>query len=175
MGLGKLKDKLLSGYPGGYRHMRRGTQPVDGPPPFEAPADPRDRRSRIPPTGYREYWYPALPAKDVKKDRPEVLRMLGADLAFFRDKEGEVQALLDRCPHRSVYLSMGRCYFRGFLTCPYHGATFDGDGNCVAFLTEGPDSKMAYAPSMKARKYPTVNIKGMVLTEGYLRAFMLGA
>ena len=162
MGLGKLKDKLLSGYPGGYRHMRRGTQPVDGPPPFEPPADPHDRRSRIPPTGYREYWYPALPAKDVKKDKPEVLRMLGTDVVFFRDKGGEVQALLDRCPHRSVYLSMGRCYFKGFLTCPYHGATFDGDGNCVAFLTEGPDSKMAYAPGMKARKYPTVNIKGMV-------------
>ena len=162
MGLGRLKDKLLSGYPGGYRHMRRGTQPVDGPPPFEVPADPTDRRSRIPPTGYREYWYPALPAKDVKKDRPEVLRMLGTDVVFFRDKDGEIQALLDQCPHRSVYLSMGRCYFKGFLTCPYHGATFDGDGNCVAFLTEGPDSKMTGAPGMRARKYPTVNIKGMV-------------
>ena len=142
--------------------MRRGTQPVDGPPPFEVPADPLDRRNRIPPTGFREYWYPALPAKDVRKDRPEVLRMLGTDLVFFRDGKGEVQALLDRCPHRSVYLSMGRCYFEGFVTCPYHGATFDGDGNCVAFLTEGPDSKMTGAPGMRVRKYPTVNIKGMV-------------
>ena len=106
----------MSGYPGGYKHMRRGTQAVDGPPPFEVPADRQDRRSRIPPTGYREYWYPALPAKDVRKDRPEVLRMLGTDLVFFRDRDGEVQALLDMCPHRSVYLSMGRCYFKGFLT-----------------------------------------------------------
>ena len=88
--------------------------------------------------------------------------MLGTDLVLFRDKDGEVQALLDLCPHRSVYLSMGRCHFEGFLTCPYHGATFDGEGNCVAFLTEGPDSKMTGAPGMKARKYPTVNIKGMV-------------
>ena len=31
MVLGKSLAKLLSGYPGGYRHMRRGTQPVDGP------------------------------------------------------------------------------------------------------------------------------------------------
>ena len=162
MGLGKLLAKPLSGYPGGYKHMRRGTQGVDQTPPFKLPDNPLDRRSRIPPTGYREYWYPALPAKDVKKNKPEVLRMLGTDVVFFRDKAGEVQGLLDWCPHRSVYLSMGRCYFEGFVTCPYHGATFDGDGNCVAFLTEGPESKMVGAPGMKARKFPTVTIKGMV-------------
>ena len=89
MGLGKLKDKLLSGYPGGYRHMLRGTQAVDGPPPFEPPPDPSDRRSRIPPTGFREYWYPALPVKDVKQDQPEVLWMRGTDLVFFRGSAAE--------------------------------------------------------------------------------------
>lgn len=162
MGLGKLLSKPLSGYPGGYKKMRRGTQGVDQTPPFHLPEDPKDRRSRIPPTGYREYWYPALPAKDVKSNKPSVLRMLGTDVVFFRDKNNEVQALLDWCPHRSVYLSMGRCYYKGFVTCPYHGATFDGDGNCVAFLTEGPDSKMVGAPGMKARKFPTVTIKGLV-------------
>jgi phenylpropionate dioxygenase-like ring-hydroxylating dioxygenase large terminal subunit len=162
MGIGKLLSKPLSGYPGGYKKMRRGSQGVDQAPPFRPPDDPLDRRSRVPPTGYREYWYPALPAKDVKRNQPSVLRMLGTDVVFFRDKTGEVQALLDWCPHRSVYLSMGRCYYQGFLTCPYHGATFDGDGNCVAFLTEGPDSKMVGAPGMRARKFPTVTIKGLV-------------
>ena len=162
MGLKRLLLKPLSGYPGGYKKMRRGTQAFDAAPPFKVPDNPKDRRSRIPPTGYREYWYPALPAKDVKKDKPSMLRMLGTDVVFFKDKQGEVQALLDWCPHRAVYLSMGRCYFEGFLTCPYHGATFDGDGNCVAFLTEGPESKMAGAPGMKARKFATVTLKGLV-------------
>ena len=146
MGLLKLLAKPLSGYPGGYKKMRRGSQPVDAAPPFRRPDNYGDRRSRIPPTGYREYWYPALPAKDVKGDKPETLRMLGRDLVFFRDTAGEVQALLDWCPHRAVYLSMGRCHYPGFVTCPYHGATFDGAGNCVAFLTEGPDSRMVGAP-----------------------------
>ena len=162
MGLKRLLLKPLSGYPGGYKHMRRGSQGFDQTPPFRKPEDPGDRRSRIPPTGFREYWYPALPDKDVKKDQPEVLRMLGSDVVFFRDRNDQVQALLDWCPHRSVYLSMGRCYFPGFVTCPYHGATFDGDGNCVAFLTEGPESKMVGAPGMQARKFPTVTIKGLV-------------
>lgn len=162
MGIGKLFAKPLSGYPGGYKKMRRGFQGVDQTPTFEVPDDPKDRRSRIPPMGYREYWYPALPAKDVKTSEPSLLRMLGTDVIFFKDKQGEVQGLLDWCPHRAVYLSMGKCYFEGFVTCPYHGATFDGDGNCVAFLTEGPDSKMVGQEGMKARKFPTVTLKGMV-------------
>ena len=95
MGLGRLLTKPLSGYPGGYKKMRRGFQGFKETPPFRVPDDPKDWRSRIPPTGYREYWYPALPAKDVKKDKPEVLRMLGTDVIFFRDKAGEVQGLLD--------------------------------------------------------------------------------
>ena len=43
-------SELLSGYPGGYKHLRRRTQAVDGPPPFKVPADPLHRRSRIPTT-----------------------------------------------------------------------------------------------------------------------------
>ena len=75
--------------------MRRGFKSFNSTPPFTLPDDPQDRRSRIPPLGYREYWYPALPAKDVKKTEPSMLRMLGTDVVFFRDKHGEVQALLD--------------------------------------------------------------------------------
>ena len=49
MGLVKLLTKPLSGYPGGYKHLRRGTQGVDQTPPFQLPEDPKDRRrSRIP-------------------------------------------------------------------------------------------------------------------------------
>ncbi len=118
MGLGKLLTKPLSGYPGNYKKMRRGFQGFDETPTFKVPDDPNDRRSRIPPLGLREYWYPALPAKDVNKNKPEMLRMLGTDVVCFKDQQGEVQALLDWCPHRAVYLSMGRCYFEGFVTCP---------------------------------------------------------
>ena len=160
MGVIGLIQSVLAGYPGGYKQMARGTQPTWEAPPFQQPTDPDDMRSRIPPLGHREYWYPALPAKDVKKDKPSVLRMLGDDLVFFRGKDGEVKALKDACPHRGAYLSLGDCFYDGTVTCPYHGATFDGDGNCVAFLTEGPDSRMVGA--MKAWSYPTTTVKGMV-------------
>src|SRR5712691_10010102 len=104
--MGVVKS-VIAGYPGGYKGYLRGTQPIWQARPFEQPSDPHDLRSLIPPLGHREYWYPALPAKDVKRDKPSVLRMLGTDIVFFRDKNGDVKALKDACPHRGAYLSMG--------------------------------------------------------------------
>jgi phenylpropionate dioxygenase-like ring-hydroxylating dioxygenase large terminal subunit len=159
MGLLRTLNKIRGGYPGGWRKYARGCQ-GERTPPFAQPTDADDRRSLIPALGLREYWYPALPARDVRWKKPVGLRLLGMDLVFFRDKNGEVQALWDYCPHRGVYLSRGDCFWKGYLSCPYHGATFDGEGNCVEFVTEGPDSKMV--GRLQARKFPTRTLKGMV-------------
>src|SRR5262249_8068123 len=79
---------------------------------------------------------------------------------FRRDRAGKVQALWDYCPHRGAYLSWGDCFWRGHVSCPYHGATFNGAGECVEFITEGPDSKMV--GRLRARKFPTRTLKGLV-------------
>ncbi len=154
--------KLVAGYPGGWRKHARGDDALrwGRTPPFLQPEDPDDRRSLIPAEGLAEYWYPAMPSNEVGKKKPVALKILGKDLVFFRDKAGEVQALWDYCPHRGAYLSWGDCFWNGTVSCPYHGATFDGDGECVAFITEGPDSKMV--GRLRARKYPTITLKGTV-------------
>ena len=161
--LGTAKDTLghvLAGYPGGWKRYIRGMDGEKTTPPFVTPENPDDRRSLIPGKGLREYWYPAAPAKMVGGTRPQGVKIAGEDIVLFRDKNGEVQALWDSCPHRGAYLSWGQCFWKGTLSCPYHGATFDGDGECVAFITEGPDSKMV--GRMKVRKFPTITLKGMV-------------
>jgi nitrite reductase/ring-hydroxylating ferredoxin subunit len=86
--------------------------------------------------------------------------MLGDDLVFFRGKDGQVRALADACPHRGASLSLGDCYWKGYISCPYHGATFDTNGTCVEFVTEGPESRMVGGP--QARSYPTITLKGLV-------------
>ena len=159
MGILKALSKVRGGYPGGWREYARGYQGSKTPP-FVQPSNADDRRSLIPALGLREYWQPALPAKDIGWKKPVGLKISGVDLTLFRDKNGEVQALWDYCPHRGVYLSWGDCFWKGYLSCPYHGATFDGDGECVEFITEGPDSKMV--GQLKARKFPTRTLKGMV-------------
>ncbi len=159
MGLITGTRKIIGGYPGGWKQYARGYQ-GDATPPFEQPTNPDDRRSLVPALGLREYWYPAVPSKDVSSKKPVGLKLLGDDLVLFKDKNGEVQALWDYCPHRGVYLSFGDCHFEGFISCAYHGATFDGDGECVEFITEGPDSKMV--GRLKAKKFPTITKKGIV-------------
>lgn len=119
----------------------------------------QDSRVGIPALGLREYWYPAVPERKVGR-KPLYWVMLGDELVLFRDRGDKVVALSDACPHRGASLSLGDCFYRGTVSCPYHGATFDGDGECVAWLTEGPDSRMVGQVSV--RRYPTQTLRGWV-------------
>jgi phenylpropionate dioxygenase-like ring-hydroxylating dioxygenase large terminal subunit len=56
--------------------------------------------------------------------------MLGVPVVLFRGPDGAPAALPDRCPHRNVPLSLGRCT-AGTLQCAYHGWRFASDGTCV--------------------------------------------
>jgi len=78
----------------------------------------------------RDYWYVAAASPRLRRRRPLHTRVLDEDLVLFRDGEGRVGALLDRCPHRGVELSRG-CVRKGALSCPYHGWRFDRHGDCV--------------------------------------------
>lgn len=77
----------------------------------------------------RNQWYVAVASSQLG-ERPRAARVLDLDLALFRDPDGQVRALLDRCPHRGVKLSLGRMT-EGTLACAYHGWRFDGSGACV--------------------------------------------
>ena len=119
-----------------------------------------DRRTLIPILGLREYWYPALAARRVPRKRPLYWRMLGDEIAFFRTKDGGIGAVSDICPHRGASLSQGICVFKGTVSCPYHGATFDETGACKAFLGEGPGSHIA--DKLHVKSYPTRVLRGWV-------------
>jgi nitrite reductase/ring-hydroxylating ferredoxin subunit len=73
-----------------------------------------------------------------------------------------VVAVESVCPHRGGALAKGTCHFRGTVTCPYHGWTFDESGAAVAVLGEGPHSRIPSMPDAKARIFPTRTLKGVV-------------
>jgi phenylpropionate dioxygenase-like ring-hydroxylating dioxygenase large terminal subunit len=75
-------------------------------------------------------WFPVC-TSGALRDRPVARRLQGVPLVLFRGADGAPAALLDRCPHRNVPLSLGRCA-GGELTCAYHGWRFDAAGACRA-------------------------------------------
>ena len=77
-------------------------------------------------------WQPVLASAALRAGGPPVAtRLLGRDLALWRSADGAVQAWDDRCPHRSVRLSMGTVH-GDRLVCAYHGWAWQaGSGQCV--------------------------------------------
>jgi len=104
-------------------------------------------------------WYVVGRSRDLRR-RPRAARLLGQPLVLFRDGAGEPAALLDRCPHRNVPLSLGRVA-DGELECRYHGWRFDGRGTCrrVPGLCDGDE---AAARGRAAPAYPTREQDGFV-------------
>jgi nitrite reductase/ring-hydroxylating ferredoxin subunit len=77
----------------------------------------------------RNYWYIACAAIQLQTE-PRATRVLDQQLVLFRDTAGLPHALLDRCCHRGVPLSLGEVV-EGALACRYHGWRYDGTGTCV--------------------------------------------
>ncbi len=75
-------------------------------------------------------------------------KFLNQGVVIWRDNQGNIAALEDRCPHRLVPLSRGRIV-DGRMECGYHGLRFDGSGACV--FVPGQDSAPKAA---KARTFP---------------------
>ncbi len=67
-----------------------------------------------------------------------VARARGGDLAVFRNAEGRVFALLDRCPHKGGPLSQG-IVFGDSVACPLHNWTIGLDDGCA----KAPDAGCA--------------------------------
>jgi phenylpropionate dioxygenase-like ring-hydroxylating dioxygenase large terminal subunit len=88
--------------------------------------------------GFANNWTVVTLSKRLKK-KPTSLMVAGEPVVFFRDARGQVQALLDRCPHRGVKLSLGEV--KGdCVECPFHAWQFDGSGE-VREVPLNPDAK----------------------------------
>ena len=95
----------------------------------------------------RPYWYIACRSSDLRKELLQV-RLWGEPLVLFRDEEGVAHCLRDRCAHRNVPLSEGKC-IGSRIQCPYHGWEFDGEGRCqkVPALPDFQPSQAHAVPS----------------------------
>ncbi|MCB9763250.1 MAG: aromatic ring-hydroxylating dioxygenase subunit alpha [Alphaproteobacteria bacterium] len=88
---------------------------------------------------FEDLWTPAAFSTDLGRT-PLPVTVAGEALVLFRDADGAVSGLVDRCPHRGVALSLGEVTPEGCLRCPFHGWAFDGAGRCTD-VPMNPDAR----------------------------------
>lgn len=96
----------------------------------------------------RDAWY-AICRGDELLASPIARMIFDLPLVLFRDGSGRAAALLDRCAHRNVPLSLGTVDASGHIACAYHGWRFDGRGACrnVPGLLQGGASAGRSVPA----------------------------
>ncbi|MEL0020472.1 MAG: aromatic ring-hydroxylating dioxygenase subunit alpha [Rickettsiales bacterium] len=97
----------------------------------------------------RNAWYIAAWAEEIEAG-PLARTIMNQPMVIFRDADGKVGALEDRCCHRGAPLTHGRVVDEG-IQCGYHGLIFDTQGTCVVV----PGQKNI-PPAARVRSYPLV-------------------
>ena len=76
-------------------------------------------------------WHVVAYAPDLKEGKPMSIRLLEEDLVLWRVGE-KIHAWRDLCLHRGTRLSLGKVE-DDCLICPYHGWTYNEEGQCIRF------------------------------------------
>jgi phenylpropionate dioxygenase-like ring-hydroxylating dioxygenase large terminal subunit len=104
----------------------------------------------------RRFWYPVMPVALLEAG-PQPFTLLGVELVIWRNADGEVSVLRDRCPHRHAMLSKG--WVEGDdLLCGYHGWSFNSEGGC----TRVPQKEDGDSGRICVRRFPSAVRYGYV-------------
>ena len=107
--------------------------------------------------GLKNLWHPVLPSWGVTNDPVGIIR-LSENIALWRDHDGLVHAIEDRCPHRGARVSLG-WNLGERLACWYHGIQINGDG----IVDEVPAVKNCAMQGKKlVKSYPVKEIQGAI-------------
>jgi phthalate 4,5-dioxygenase oxygenase subunit len=109
----------------------------------------------------RRAWIPVCMSEEVAEPdgTPLRLKILGETLVCFRDTDGRLGVLDDRCAHRKASLAFGRNE-EGGLRCLYHGWKFAADGEVLEMPSEPPEA--CAAARFRQKSYPVEEAGGFV-------------
>ncbi len=123
-------------------------------------AEENDRLTRVGPGTpmgnlLRRYWHPISTVAELGEEPVLAVRVLGEDLALYRNDRGEIGLIASRCAHRGASLAYGIPELNG-IRCPYHGWLYDRSGACI----EQP-SETALLP-LRLSAYPVQEMGGLI-------------
>lgn len=79
--------------------------------------------------------------KEVKS-KPIGVTRFNKKLALWRDAEGSLKCIVDKCIHRGASLCKGHIV-NGNIECPFHGFQYDGRGKCTVIPANGKNSPIS--------------------------------
>lgn len=90
---------------------------------------------------YRHCWYPVSFLQDLPTERAYSFSLYDEPFVLFKNQDGQLVCLTDRCPHRAARLSDGQI-IDGKIECLYHGWQFGSDGQCLHIPQLPADAKI---------------------------------
>ena len=90
-------------------------------------------------------WHVVAYAPDLVEGKPMAARLLEEEIVLWRVGE-KIHAWRDLCLHRGTRLSLGKVE-NETLICPYHGWTYNEEGQCVRFPAHPNQKPLATALS----------------------------
>ena len=108
----------------------------------------------------RRYWHPVATCYEMAANPVKAVQVLGEALTLFRDRQGRLGLIGQRCAHRRVDLKCGIPEKEG-LRCPYHGWMYDTSGQCIEQPAEGATH---FKDSIKLPSYPVQELGGLIWT-----------
>jgi 5,5'-dehydrodivanillate O-demethylase len=87
----------------------------------------------------RRYWWPIAATAELLENPVKAVTILGENLTLYKNRQGGLGLVGQRCAHRRFDLRFGIPENDG-LRCPYHGWMYDETGQCIEQPAEPEDS-----------------------------------
>jgi phenylpropionate dioxygenase-like ring-hydroxylating dioxygenase large terminal subunit len=85
-------------------------------------------------------WYAILESNEIKKGKIIGVTRMAEKMVAWRNAQGDLSVMVDRCPHRGVALSVatlvGDC-----IQCPFHGFQYNSNGVCKLVPANGKNAE----------------------------------
>ena len=105
-------------------------------------------------------WFKVAMPDEVGPEAIVTKRYFGTELVVWRTADGDLVCQEAYCGHLGAHLGVGGKVEGDCIRCPFHGWTWDGDGNCASVPYSDKVNRKA-----RVRPYPLVERNGRLVLD----------
>ena len=109
----------------------------------------------------RRYWHPIAAAGELDEEPVKQVTILGETLVLYRDGQGRLGLIGERCPHQGIAMVCGIPEREG-LRCAYHGWMYDHTGACVDLGEDALTPDPTFKEQVRTTAYAVEQLGGLV-------------